>query len=83
MANPAHEPAHENAAYDVVDELVPEELDWERLVRTYPIPALVLAAIGGFLIGRARGAAVVGALSGYAAQELSRGINDALGRDVL
>jgi hypothetical protein len=69
--------------YDLVDELTPEGLDWEHLVKTYPIPALALAALGGFLLGRARGPAILAAVSGFAADEISRGINEALGRDVL
>ena len=78
MANPASD-----VTYDLVDELIPEGLDWERLVRNYPIPALLLAAVGGFLLGRTRGPAILGAVSGFAAEELSRNFNEALGRDVL
>ena len=78
MANPAPD-----VTYDLVDELIPEGLDWERLVRRYPIPALLLAAVGGFLLGRTRGPEILGAVSGFAADELSRNFNEALGRDVL
>jgi hypothetical protein len=78
MANPAPD-----ITYDLVDELTPEGLDWERLVRNYPIPALLLAAVGGFLLGRTRGPEILGAVSGFAAEELSRNFNEALGRDVL
>lgn len=79
MANPASQ----NVVYDFVDELTPDDLDWERLVTSYPIPALLLAALGGFLLGRTRGPQILAAVSGYAAEELSRGFNEALGRDVL
>jgi len=70
-------------AYGVVDELMPEGFDWERLVREYPIPALALAAIGGFFLGRQRGPQILAALSGFAAAEVSRNVNGLLGQRVL
>ena len=73
----------ESPANDLLDELLPEELDWQRLVRTYPIPAVLLAAAGGFVLGRSRGALILSALSGFAADTLSRGVNEFLGEDVL
>ena len=70
-------------ADQILDELLPEEIEWERLVRTYPIPALLLAAAGGFLLGRARGAGIIAALSTFAAGEVAESVNQALGRDVV
>jgi hypothetical protein len=70
-------------AYDLVDELMPEGFDWERLVCEYPLPALLLAAIGGFFLGRQRGPQILAALSGFAAAEVSRNVNGVLGREVL
>jgi hypothetical protein len=67
----------------VVDELVPETVEWERLVRTYPIPALLLAAVGGFVLGRNHGQEVVGALSAFAGRKVVRSVNELLGEDVL
>jgi hypothetical protein len=78
MASTTHE-----TAYDVVDELMPEGFDWERLVRDYPIPAILLAAIGGFFLGRQRGPQILAALSGFAASEVSRNVNRALGQEIL
>ncbi|HXO22747.1 MAG TPA: hypothetical protein VOA87_22730 [Thermoanaerobaculia bacterium] len=69
--------------YDLVDELMPEGFDWENLVRTYPIPALLLAGIGGFLLGRQRGPAVLRALSLFAAAEVSKNVNVILGQEIL
>lgn len=54
-------------ADELLDELLPEDLDWKRLVRTYPLPALAVAAAGGYLLGRHRGRALIAALSGMAA----------------
>jgi len=71
------------AADDLVSELLPETLDWERLVRSYPLPALALAALGGYWLGRTRGGAVVSALGAFAAAAAVRGVNDALGDEIL
>lgn len=63
----------------ILDELLPEELDWERLVRTYPIPAIALAAVGGFMVGLRHGPMLLGAVSSYVAAEVSRNVGDLLG----
>lgn len=67
---------------ELVDEIMPEEVDWQRLVRSYPIPALLLAAGAGFFLAVRRGPLVVGALSGWAAGEMTRRVNEILGDDV-
>lgn len=67
----------------LVDELMPESVEWERLVRTYPIPALLLAAVGGFVLGRSRGTAVLEALSAFAGRKVARSVNELLGEEVL
>ena len=64
----------ESIVEELIDELVPEGLDWERLVVTYPIPALLLAAAGGFLLGRRHGPEIIAAVSGFAAAEVSRNV---------
>jgi hypothetical protein len=76
-------PRSASAADQLVSDLLPENLDWERLVRSYPLPALGLAALGGYWLGRTRGSAVVAALGAFAAAAAVRGVNEALGEDVL
>jgi membrane protein DedA with SNARE-associated domain len=71
----------ESLADELIDELVPEGLNWERLVVTYPIPALLIAAAAGFLLGRRHGPEIVAAVSGFAAAEVSRNIEQILGRE--
>lgn len=67
----------------LLDELIPEQVEWETLVRRYPKPALLAAAGLGFYVALQRGPALVAALSGFAAQEMTRRVNDFLGTDVL
>lgn len=68
----------ESFVESLIDEIVPEGLDWERLVVRYPIPALLLAAVGGFLVGRRHGPEIVAALSSFAAGEVSRNVHQLL-----
>lgn len=70
-------------ADDIVGELMPEEVDWEHLVRSYPVPALALAAAAGFWLGATRGPTVLSALTGWAAGEMTRRVNDLVGQDLL
>lgn len=70
-------------ADELLEELVPEELDWRTLVTEYPKTALAVAALSGFALGRSRGAAIVSALSAFAADTVTRSINELLGEDVL
>lgn len=47
----------------LIDQIVPEELDWIGLVRSYPIPAIAVAAMAGFFVGRVHGARLLEAAS--------------------
>lgn len=67
----------------LVEELVPDDLDWRELVREYPIPALIVAGIGGFVLGRNRGPELLSALSAFAADRVSTQVNELLGEEVL
>ena len=76
-------PATQPFADQLVDELVPDELDWRRLLVSYPLASLAVAAAGGYLLGRSRGASMVGALGAFATQTVSKNVNALLGEDVL
>lgn len=67
----------------VVDELMPEEFDWRRMVRKYPLASLAIATLGGYMLGRSRGREVLAALSLFAADSVSGQVNELLGKDVL
>jgi hypothetical protein len=68
----------ESLVEELLDELVPEGVDWQRLVVRYPIPSLLLAAAGGFYVGRRHGPEILKALSGIAAAEVSRNVSHLL-----
>lgn len=75
--------ASESFVDDVLDDVLPENLNWRRLVRNHPVPVLALAALGGFVIGRSRGRAVMGALSTFASSALATGVNRFLGDEIV
>jgi hypothetical protein len=67
---------------DLLDEMLPEEVDWQDLVRAWPLPALALAALGGFLVGRRHGPAIVSAISSFASAEVAKNVSSLLGQEV-
>lgn len=70
-------------ADSVVDELTPDDFDWPDAVRRYPLAALAVAAVGGYILGRTRGDEILGALSGFAVNTVTSQVNSILGQDVL
>ena len=66
-------------ADEIVDDLLPADLDWRHLVRAYPIPALTAAAIGGFLVGRRHGLPLIRELSSFVADEVTRNVHSLMG----
>lgn len=63
-----------------LDDLLPEELEWEGLVRTYPIAALLVAGAAGYLLGWRSGAPILEAV-GETATERVTGLLRSIGDD--
>ncbi|MDX1632873.1 MAG: hypothetical protein R3234_13465 [Thermoanaerobaculia bacterium] len=62
----------------VLNELFPEELEWERLVPTYPRICLGAAAAAGFWLGWKRGDEVLEAIGRFAVDQMERAVGDHL-----
>ena len=69
----------ERSQVDVLlDELVPPDLDWRRIVRRYPIPALLVAGAAGYWLGRSKkGTAIAEALASAVALGVTHELLDA------
>ncbi len=63
----------------VVDDLLPEEIDWRGMVRDYPLPALAVAAVGGFLLGQRHGRELLSAFRSFVDREVSKNVQTLLG----
>ena len=73
----------ESIVEELIDELVPEGVDWQRLVVRYPIPALLVAAVGGFFLGRRHGPEIVGALRPSRPGEVSRNVSQIFDQEAI
>ena len=71
-----------SAPDDLLDAYLPQDLNWRRLVYDYPLPALAVAAVGGYWLGRTRGPRILGALTAFAAASVTRAANEILGEDL-
>lgn len=89
MTRPKSSPAAVEArsstslADEILDEIVPEEIDWRQLVWSYPKSALALAALGGFIVGRNRGRKLLTAAAEYVNDSVTESVNEFAGRKVL
>lgn len=63
-------------ADQIVDELLPEDLDWRHLVTTYPRTSLAVSAVAGFFVGRRQGMSLLAALSGFVVGEVTRNVQE-------
>lgn len=55
----------------LLDAVIPGEVDWETMVRAYPLAALGVAAAGGFYLGRAHGTRILEAVAAMASSRAS------------
>jgi hypothetical protein len=62
----------------LLDKVIPDEIDWRDLVRRHPVAAVGVAATLGFLLGRAKGAAIVAGASAAVTSAVMRQLSDVL-----
>jgi hypothetical protein len=60
----------------LLDKVIPDEIDWRDLVRRHPFVTVGAAATVGFLLGRARGSAIVAGLSAGLTTAVMRQLSD-------
>jgi hypothetical protein len=58
-----------------LDDLLPEELEWERLVRSYPLAALLVAGVAGYLLGLRSGGPILAAVGETATRRVTGLVN--------
>ena len=76
------EPRQEGSvAGRLLDDLLPEELEWERMVRAYPLAALLVAGVAGYVLGWRSGAPILEAVSDTAARRVSGIMRSSFGDD--
>ena len=61
-------------AEKLVDDLMPEDIEWRRLVETYPKTAMAAAVAGGIALGRTHGLGLLVTISGFVVGELTRNV---------
>lgn len=66
-------------ADELVDDLLPAELDWRYLARAYPVPVLAAATVGGFLVGRRHGRELLLWLGDFVTEEVTRNVKNLVG----
>ena len=62
----------------LLDRVLPSEMDWRDLVRRHPVVSVAVAAGLGFLIGRARGGAIMAGTSAALTGAVMRQLSDVL-----
>ncbi|HVR30203.1 MAG TPA: hypothetical protein VMS86_11805 [Thermoanaerobaculia bacterium] len=68
-----------SAAGRFLDQLLPEELEWERLVRTYPLAALLVAGVAGYWLGWRSGAPILEAVGESATRRITGLVGEGFG----
>lgn len=82
-SGPAPETRPKLDADYLLDKVIPGEINWRDLVRRHPLLAVGAAAGIGFLLGRARGAAIVAGASAAVTTAVMRQLSDVFEGEVL
>jgi len=72
QANRFDAPEERSPADELLDDLMPPEMDWRGIVRRHPIPSLLVAAAAGYWLGSSRrSTGLAEALAGFAVAGLA------------
>ena len=80
---PAGAGTRTSLADEIIDEFVPQEMDWRSIVGSYPKLSVTVVAAAGFWLGRTRGRAILAGVTGMVAETVNESINEFFGRDVV
>ena len=69
-------------ADELIDDLVPPQVDWRRIVQRHPWPALLVVGLGGYLIGRSQGKTLLRAVSALAVARVEAEVLDRIESDI-
>lgn len=64
----------------LIDDVVPETVDWEAIVRRHPLPSLAVAALVGYLVGRTHGPDIATAVADGASRRIEAGVDRFIGQ---
>lgn len=80
-SSPEEQPRERTWTERVLDQILPEDLDWEDKVLSYPKTALIVAAGLGFALGKRHGLRLTSVAGSFAANRVANTISDVLERD--
>ncbi len=60
----------------IIDNLVPQAIDWRDTVRSHPLGSLSAVALVGYLVGRTKGAVIMTGLTAAISSALTRQLSD-------
>jgi len=60
----------------LLDKVIPDSIDWRDLVRRHPLISVGVAAAAGFILGRAKGAAIISGVSAGLSGAVMRQLSD-------
>jgi hypothetical protein len=60
----------------ILDTLVPQTIDWRDTVRRHPLGAVTCVGLVGYLVGRAKGSAIMTGLTAGLSSAMTRQLSD-------
>ncbi len=64
---------------EVLDEILPDDFEWEEMVVRYPTASLAVATAVGYFVGRRHGTEIITALSTFLSSRVEGAVDQFLG----